>query len=314
MTEPWIMEETEGGNLRITGGGVSLDVPYSRELIEQLAVHRPGLDLLDELLRSEHPPYIQDRIAVLLEPFPERTGWRALDFGCGAGGSTTVLARLGIGHIIGVDLVNDYAPIWRRRLAEAGHPDVGTFVQAGESLRLPFLERSFDAVFLNGVLEHLLPEERRDLLKEALRLVRVGGRIFISETPNRWFPRNSHNKTWLSEWLPLPLAARYVARFGMRRDFPTKGRTALFRTGFRGLSVRQIRRFLGPNARLLPTDEKVAELEFILSRTPMDASPSRTRTGERLWQIVRTAARVTRVPPSFLAPHLNLVFQKSDHA
>ena len=189
-TDSWSLEEIDAKTRRIRGGGVTLDIPYSKELVEQLAVHRPGLDLLDELLRSEHTPYIQDRLALLLEPFPDRADWRALDFGCGAGGSSTVLARLGIGHIIGVDLVNDYAAIWRRRLEEAGYPEVGTFVQAGESLRLPFRDGSFDAVFLNGVLEHLVPEERRDLLAEARRLVRVGGYLFISETPNRWFPRN----------------------------------------------------------------------------------------------------------------------------
>lgn len=309
--QTWTLEEGDGGTRRISGGGVTLEIPYSRELVEKLAEHRPGLDLIDELLRSEHPPYIHDRLAVLLAPFPERTSWRALDFGCGAGGSSTVLARLGIGHIIGVDLVNDYAAIWRRRLAEAGYPETGTFVQAGESLRLPFLDESFDAVFLNGVLEHLLPEERRDLLGEARRLLAVGGHLFISETPNRWFPRNSHNKTWFSEALPLPLAARYVARFGMRRDFPTRGRTALYRTGFRGLSVRQIKRLLGPSMSLVPSDERVSELEFALPRTPFDASDKRAQFGRTLWRRVRQLAHISGVPPVYFAPHLNLVFRKS---
>lgn len=309
--ETWTLEDSKGGIRHISGGGVTLEIPYSKELVEQLAEHRPGLDLIDELLRSEHPPYIQERLAVLLEPFPQRTSWRALDFGCGAGGSSTVLARLGIGQIIGVDLVNDYATIWRRRLAEAGYPDTGTFVQAGESLRLPFGDGSFDAVFLNGVLEHLLPEERGDLLREARRLLRPGGHLFVSETPNRWFPRNSHNKTWFSEALPLPLAARYVARFGVRRDFPTHGRTALYRTGFRGLSVRQIKRLLGPHMSLVPSDEKVSELEFVLPRTPFDASDQRTRLGRNLWRQVRQLARISGVPAVYFAPHLNLVFRKS---
>jgi ubiquinone/menaquinone biosynthesis C-methylase UbiE len=313
-TESWSLEEIDGRTRRISGGGVSLEIPYSRELVKQLAEHRPGLDLLDELLRSEHTPYIQDRLAVLVEPFPDRGDWRALDFGCGAGGSSTVLARLGIGHIIGVDLVNDYAAIWRRRLDEAGYPGVGTFVQAGESLRLPFRDGSFDATFLNGVLEHRLPEERRKLLVEARRLVRVGGHLFISETPNRWFPRNSHNKTWFSEMLPLTLAARYVARFGLRKDFPTGGRTALYRTGFRGLSVRQIKRLLGSSMSLVPSSERVSELEFILPRTPFDASGGRTQAGEKLWRGVRWLARIGGVPPVYLAPHLNLVFRKSGHA
>jgi ubiquinone/menaquinone biosynthesis C-methylase UbiE len=314
MTErPWSLEETGGNTRLIRGGGISLKIPYSQEFVENLAERRPGLDLIDELLRSEHAPYIQERLAVLLAPFPERSGWRALDFGCGAGASSVVLARLGIGRIFGVDLVNDYAPLWRQRLAEAGFSGVGTFVQAGESFKLPFRSENFDAVFLNGVLEHLLPEERTALLREALRLVNVGGLLFISETPNRWFPRNSHNKTWFSEWLPLPLAARYVSRFGMRGDFPRSGRTALYRTGFRGLSLRQVRRLLGSEVELIPSDSRVTELEFLLPRTPLDASEGRKRLGSKLWGLVRGLTGVTGIPAAYLSPHLNLVFRKSPH-
>lgn len=57
---------------------------------------------------------------------------------------------------------------------------------------------------LNGVLEHLVPEEREFVLREGARLLRSGGFLAIAETPNRWFPRNSHTKLWFSEILPPP--------------------------------------------------------------------------------------------------------------
>lgn len=307
----WTLEESNG-QCRIQGGGVTLVTPYSEAFIRDLAVRRPGLDLIDELLRSEHPPYIRDRLELLLAPFSDRPTWRVLDFGCGAGASAVVLARLGIRRIVGIDLVNDYAAIWRRRLREAGFPRVGTFVQSGLGFRLPFRDGSFDAVFLNGVLEHLLPEERQSLLQEGVRLIRGGGHLFISETPNRWFPRNSHTKLWLSEWLPAGAAAQVAARWGHRTDFPRAGRTAQFRTGFRGMSVRQIRRVLGRTAIALPTDDRITQLEFILPRNPLEQSARRTRLGAVLYRLTRWAAGLTGRSVAHLAPHLNLVFQKRE--
>jgi ubiquinone/menaquinone biosynthesis C-methylase UbiE len=287
-----------------------LATPYSADFIERLAAFRPGMELVDELLRSEHPPYIQDRLAVLLAPFPQRQAWRALDFGCGAGASAVVLARLGVGSIVGVDLVNDYAALWRRRLAEAGFPAVGTFVQSGEGFSLPFRDGSFDAVFLNGVLEHLLPEERRSLLHEMFRLLPVGGHLFISETPNRWFPRNSHTKLWFSELLPARLAAAWAARSGVRRDFPRAGRTAQFRTGYRGMSVAQVQGILGAKARLVPADEGVTRFEYVLPRNPLEQSDRRNRLGAILYGLSRGIAALTFRPASHFAPHLNLVFRR----
>src|SRR5262245_23608078 len=98
--------------LRGTGiswaGGV-LETRHSRAFLADLAGLRPGLDLVDELLRSEHPPYLESRLRVALEPHPDRGTWRGLDFGCGPGASSVVLARLGMTRIVGLDLVNEYA-------------------------------------------------------------------------------------------------------------------------------------------------------------------------------------------------------------
>lgn len=307
---PWTLE-TIGDRTRIQGGGVTLVTPYSEEFIRALARFRPGLELIDELLRSEHPPYIRDRLEVLLLPFANRSSWRVLDFGCGAGASAVVLSRLGIGRIVGVDLVNDYAGLWRQRLTEAGYPGVGTFVQSGQGLMLPFRDGSFDAVFLNGVLEHLLPEERRSLLLETFRLIAPGAHLFISETPNRWFPRNSHTKLWFSELLPASLAAAWAARFGIRNDFPRSGRTAQFRTGFRGMSAGQIQGILGINAHPVGTPERVTKFEYVLPRNPLEQSERRNRIGAVLYGVNRALAAVLGRPSSHFAPHLNLIFRKS---
>jgi ubiquinone/menaquinone biosynthesis C-methylase UbiE len=299
------------GELRaVRGGGVEILTPLSASCIEELAGFRPGVDLIDELLRSEHAPYIHERLAVLLAALDPRPTWSVLDYGCGAGASSVVLARLGVGRIVGVDAVNAYAHVWRRRLEECGFPGIGEFVAASDPLRLPFAGDTFDAVVLNGVLEHLLPEERPLVLAEALRLAKRAGFVVVSETPNRLFPRHSHTKLWFSELLPDWMAAPYAAALGLRRDFPRRGRTAQYRTGYRGLSLRQIREALGARGSILPCNESVARMEFTLPRNPLEASAARVRIGRTLWPLIGLLAGLFRTSPCNLAPHLNLVIQK----
>jgi SAM-dependent methyltransferase len=304
-----LMESPSG--VEVVGGGVVIATRHTRGFIEDLARLRPGLDLLDELLRSEHSPYLEARLRLALDGLGDVSGWRVLDFGCGPGASSVVLSRLGLTRIVGLDLVNDYASLWRRRLAESGHRGEATFVQAGAGMRFPFREGSFDLVLLNGVLEHMLPEERRTLLRGLLALVRPGGRMPVTETPTRWFPRNSHTKLWLSEWLPFGMATALAHRFRIRDDFPRRGRTALSRTGMRGMSAGQVARIVGPLGRIEPTPEAMAILEFTLPRNPLQNPASRSRMGERLLRVARAFARATGVPLAYLAPHLNVWIRRS---
>ena len=311
--EPYELSDGPGGT-RVSGGGVVVETRHSRAFLADLARLRPGLDLVDELLRSEHSPYLEARLRLALEPFPERTQWRGLDFGCGPGGSSVVLARLGLTRIVGLDLVNDYASLWRRRLAENGFSGVGTFVQAGTGMRFPFRPGTFDFVLLNGVLEHMLPEERRDLLRAILTLVRPGGRVLVAETPNRWFPRNSHTKLWFSEWIPFPAAAALAHRFRIRDDFPREGRTALYRTGMRGMSAHQVARIAGSLGTIEPTPDAMARLEFTQPRNPLQNPAPRSRRGERLLAAARAIAAATGLPLAWLAPHLNVWIRRSGGA
>lgn len=306
MSEPAAYTMIDGPKgVEITGGGVVLQTRHSREFLAQLARLRPGLDLVDELLRSEHSPYLEARLKLAFGAPADVASWRVLDFGCGPGASSVVLGRLGVRRIVGLDLVNDYAALWNRRLRESGYAGEAMFVQAGAALQFPFRAGTFDLVLLNGVLEHMLPEERRDLLRALLTLVRPGGRVLVTETPNRWFPRNSHTKLWFSEWLPFEIAAALAHRFRIRDDFPAEGRTALYRTGMRGMSAGQLARIVGDLGRVEPTPEAMAALEFTTPRNPLQNPAARSRMGGRLLRLARPLARATGVPLAWLAPHLN---------
>lgn len=308
MAPAWRLDAT-GGKTWLAGPGGRYPLPYGTELLRELARFRPGDELFDELLRSEHPPYILDRLRALTRG-RDAGSWQVLDFGCGAGASAVCLARLGVRRVVGVDLRNEYAGIWRRRLAEAGFPDVGRFVQAGEPVALPFRDGAFDAVFLNGVLEHLLPEERAPVLRETWRVLRRGGFYFLTETPNRWFPRNSHTKLWGSEWLPLRGAARLAARLGPRRDFPTTDRTAMYRTGMRGASAGQVGRALGFGAERIRLPADIVEMEFCRARNPLQHPTGDPSGGRAAWRVARFLGSLPGLTPHDFSPHLNLCFRK----
>ncbi len=58
---------------------------------------------------------------------------------------------------------------------------------AADGIALPFRNDSFDAVFCNATLHHLIDPFTG--LKEMYRIIKPGGRIAVME-PNLWFPKN----------------------------------------------------------------------------------------------------------------------------
>jgi SAM-dependent methyltransferase len=84
-----------------------------------------------------------------------------------------------------------------------------TYVQ-GSATSLPFEDRSFDVVFSNSMIEHL--GERRNQQRFASEALRVGRRVWI-QTPNRWFPIESHLITPLVHYLPRSMQRRLLRNF-----------------------------------------------------------------------------------------------------
>ena len=76
---------------------------------------------------------------------------------------------------------------------------------------LPFPDRSFDLVFSNAVLEHILGEGRQTQF--AQEVMRVGRSWFVT-TPNYWFPFESHYHLPFIQFLPRPLQREYNRLLG----------------------------------------------------------------------------------------------------
>jgi SAM-dependent methyltransferase len=81
---------------------------------------------------------------------------------------------------------------------------------AADGCALPFGDSSFDVVFSNSVIEHLATIERQRLF--AAEVARVGKRYCV-QTPNRWFPVETHLLTPCVHFLPKRWQAPLVRRW-----------------------------------------------------------------------------------------------------
>ena len=139
-------------------------------------------------------------LEVLLECLPERS--RVLEIGAGTGRDTGELARRGH-HAVALDASPE---AWR--LAARAEPSlVGRGVVGGDALHLPFRDRTFDAVFHQGVLEHF--GNPAAFLAENLRVTRPGG-VLVADVPQTFHP-----------WTVLKRAALRADRWfaGWETDF-----------------------------------------------------------------------------------------------
>ncbi len=148
----------------------------------------------------------QDTIKFYLEKFTTDEMFKdkeVIDFGCGAGGKSMYYASLGAKHVTGVDIVEHYAEDSAKFAKEKGFEDVFTF-KIADATNLPFNDDSFDTAIMNDFMEHVnKPEEA---LKEALRVVKPGGRIYLN------FPPYSHPfGAHLSDAINMPWCHKFFS-------------------------------------------------------------------------------------------------------
>ena len=104
------------------------------------------------------------------------TGKRVVDFGCGSGANTVLLAGRGA-HVWGIDISEDLLRLGRRRLEVSGRTGGATFI-AGSAHDMPFPDNSIDVVFGIAILHHL----DLDLVsREVRRVLRPGGLAIFQE-------------------------------------------------------------------------------------------------------------------------------------
>ena len=128
--------------------------------------HRGKLVMIDQLIR----PHLC-------------AGSRLLEIGCGAG-NLLLQATVSGSYPVALDLSMQALTFVRSRLEEAGsgaEAPVGYACTQAIGEALPLADASFDCVLMSEVIEHL--EEPQISIREAVRVLRPGGRLLIT-TPN----------------------------------------------------------------------------------------------------------------------------------
>jgi ubiquinone/menaquinone biosynthesis C-methylase UbiE len=221
---------------------------------------------------------------------PLHASSRVLDIGCGWGSLLLPVAER-VELAVGLDLAGLRARFTQIRAHQEGLDNVRVLV-GGDRPRLPFEDRLFDAVFLNGVLEWT-PMTRegkpwnvqRDYLREIRRVLRPGGHVYIG-IENRYsllylkgHPED-HVRLRFVSLLPRRLAGPYVKmRRGHDYRVITHGRgdyrKLLREAGFAGTEI-----FLAhPNYRV-PT--WILHESDHASQRALAAPPSRSGLGALL--------------------------------
>ncbi|MBL7215529.1 MAG: class I SAM-dependent methyltransferase [Phycisphaerae bacterium] len=225
----------------------SIETAYSVELIQKI-LDIKGLRYLNDEIRREQDPYYT-KICIEKEIFgylsqKDCENKRILDFGCGAGASGTILARMfPKASIVGVDLDPKLVSLAKLRAEYYGLSHL-KFYCSPSGKELPEGLGTFDGVVLSAVFEHLLPDERNVVLRQIWSLLNPGGILFVNQTPYRWFPFEGHTTHLpLINYLPRRIAHYAACRFSNRIG---KNETweNLLRRGIRGSTPHEILKIL----------------------------------------------------------------------
>lgn len=150
----------------------------SQDLYSRLhELDQPTLQTIAEVLevRGRHPQQVAIR-AAYLDLLGDLDGLRVLDVGCGTGVVTREIARWVGGY--GVTLGVDPTPEFVEFAVEADRRErAGATYQVADGRALRFPDASFDVVVAVTVLCHL--PERKQVLREMVRVARPGGRLLI---------------------------------------------------------------------------------------------------------------------------------------
>lgn len=221
---------------------------YSVELIKLILSVKGPSWLCDEIMREESPHYVQKALDSMLFSFlrPEDfSGKRILDFGCGSGASTAIMARvLPKTEIVGVELVQKLLDIANARISQQSLGDRVKLLLSPSPDRLPEDIGQFDFIVCSALVEHLLPSERRIILAKLWTLLKPGGVLLINQTPNRWSCVEFHSTSGFLfiNYVPDSLAYLILRTFSRRN----KGKSweEMLRGGVRGSSVKEVMKLL----------------------------------------------------------------------
>lgn len=161
------------------------NVEVERSASEAQKKHGEDLLISERVIKryaapEQNTPYALEYAYYLLG---EARGKVVLDYGCGAGENSVLIASRGA-NVIGVDISPELLEIAEKRLEAHGFADNAEF-RVGSAHELPLSDESVDVVFGIAILHHL---DLSVSSKEVFRVLKKGGRaIFFEPVRNSKF-------------------------------------------------------------------------------------------------------------------------------
>jgi MPBQ/MSBQ methyltransferase len=202
-----------GANPHIATSSVSQD--ELEELYRHLRDEYSGV-FGERTIRQHVADYVDPTAASQLLPFVTAGGpvQTLLDIGCGYGTFVLVAREEGI-DAIGIDMASFEIQFARRRLGRARPSDhAEQTYRLGSGTELPFESAQFDVVTLWNVIEHVADLD--GLLDEAWRVLKPGGRFFVTAPNYAAFRREAHYHVPWVPFLPKSIGSAYLRL--LRRD------------------------------------------------------------------------------------------------
>jgi len=107
---------------------------------------------------------------------------KVLEIGCGTGNILTYLAQVKDCNCYGIDISKDSEKIIKMFETKR---NVKINFKIGDGFNVPFQNDFFDVVYSEGVIEHFDDENIENMIKEHIRVCKMGGLIIIS-VPNKY--------------------------------------------------------------------------------------------------------------------------------
>jgi len=223
---------------------------YSIDLIQKILEIKGPAYLCDEIMRDESPDYLQKSLQYSLLSYEKKESFAnktILDFGCGSGSSSLIIARmLPNVKIIGIDLDKRSLELAKLRAKHYNLTNI-QFLHSKDPQSLPNKTQlgNFDYIILSAVYEHLKPQERKNLLPQLWDILSPGGILFINRTPYRYFPLEIHTTGGLPliNYFPNRLTQWCAQKFS-KKNLQHDSWDTLLKKGIRGGNPGEILRIL----------------------------------------------------------------------
>jgi 2-polyprenyl-3-methyl-5-hydroxy-6-metoxy-1,4-benzoquinol methylase len=126
-------------------------------------------------------------------------GKDVLDFGCGSGDLSLIVAEAGARSVTGTDLEAERVELAIETTGQTEYRDIMHFVPSTSPNHIPFADNSFDTILCFDVMEHVM--EPAEVIAEWARVLRPGGQVLIWWMP--WMHPYGHH---FAHIMPVPWA------------------------------------------------------------------------------------------------------------